>query len=603
MSQLWNRVTDSRPLTWQAYVFLSLGLIILSPSILTLATTGTGPAWRLVFVVSLVAEGALVYFPGMLILGRRKIRDNPLLAWSIVLCATAGFPILFRITVDVLLPSLDFHPGAFRFFTTGLLWFLGIMTFAVAVNETRQFQTEMSELHAQLVRLQQLEEQETTALESLRLEIFDEVRRTLSKAFATLSRQPQGTNLATELHTLIDDVVRPLSSELANKEPSQMLSGRFPETGRIPTLSLRMVFRRLASENPFGSVVMPVAVGVSTFVMKTWVVSVETAITSALLTMLVTGACLWILKKVYPLIRGRMSQGARLWIVVVSFTAVSLTDAAIARNMMGLPPSLFVLQIAFTQFSVLLILAMLRVVPAERQRLLEELQDAINRVNWMTTRLGQEIWVEQSRLARLVHGDIQARIMATALHLDLRHASSDQIDIQLIELQHNCDDALLRPAQNQPIKIFIDALSAMWSASVCVRNELSVPLMDLVEQDPIAKDAIAEIIRESVNNAVKHSGATHITLCAVSNSLESLPEERTSQNGPHQLILEIVSRRDAKNGRKKSREKGPEQTVSGRGSQIFDQLCSRWELMVSETGSVLRAELPLRVMTPKSTLG
>ena len=358
--------------------------------------------------------------------------------------------------------------------------------------------------------------------------------------------------------------------------------------GRVRALALLV---RLAESNPFDYRVMPACVAISTIFMKTWVAPVPIALAATAVDFATLTALLLALHAVYSRVQGRVAARIAPAGALLAFACVSATSAALSTSVLAVPSMQYVLMLAFTEFGLLVTIAVLRVLPSERKRVLSELEQAVEQVARMTTRLAQLVWIEQNRLARLVHGDIQSRILAAVLQAGI--TAPDDERGQLRQLQRDCEAALTAPVQQMTFSGFVAQLRQVWSASVQIDCQISPAVQAILDGDSVANDALCEIVREAVNNAVKHARASEVRvrlrLAAASEDAgtEALPTLclEVRNNRPHRMGLapEMLAT-EAKNGDAARRS----------GFRTVDQLTTAWRFVHEQDESVLLAEIPMQ---------
>lgn len=180
------------------------------------------------------------------------------------------------------------------------------------------------------------------------------------------------------------------------------------------------------------------------------------------------------------------------------------------------------------------------------------------------------------RLAFVIHGALQGAMYAAALRL--REATV--VDWPLVRsIRADLDSALAqleRPAQTADVpraKVTIDELRAVWHGRRLVTARVAECTADALATDADADEAVAEVVREAVNNAFRHGAATRVDI---------------DLDGPAGVDARarVVTVRVRDDGRGPSPDSSP-----GLGTALFDELCESWEHRDEHGESVFRAHV------------
>jgi signal transduction histidine kinase len=182
----------------------------------------------------------------------------------------------------------------------------------------------------------------------------------------------------------------------------------------------------------------------------------------------------------------------------------------------------------------------------------------------------------------MVHGDIQSRIIATALSIELSEKSEAETKVALDGLRHKCEQALMSPVQAGSLGNFIEQLQTLWQATVSIENRINPDLLAAIERDDVMVDTVSELIREGITNAVKHGKASKVSIAAKMYASEPSQDFKATRL---QLMIQDNGRAGIQNAN----------TEPGQGSELFDQICLSWHLSETTDGHVLEALIPLKV--------
>lgn len=195
-----------------------------------------------------------------------------------------------------------------------------------------------------------------------------------------------------------------------------------------------------------------------------------------------------------------------------------------------------------------------------------QLQRAIESSEWAAARLRQLAWSERERIGRALHGDVQSRIVATALQMQL--GDSDQVAGGLSALEQRLHEHFADQSDDEQWQRSLQRIEDVWRHSIRLCIDIASPVRGRLEADPVAGHALVEVIREATTNAVRHAHADVVEVFV--QLVGDLIEVRVQDNGP---------------GTKSD-------VVAGLGSRMMDEACLAWRLETVADGHVLRAQIP-----------
>ena len=196
-----------------------------------------------------------------------------------------------------------------------------------------------------------------------------------------------------------------------------------------------------------------------------------------------------------------------------------------------------------------------------RRRAEVELEDAVEALAWMTARLRLHAYIEQQELGRILHGAVQAHIVSLALQLQLNPPEDPVVAIEESAEQVR---SAIGERRERPWREAIADVQELWVDAIHLQVEVESSAVDLLDADPTAAQAVVEVTREGVTNAVRHGQADDVRV------------RITGTQG----VIEVVVIDDGKS----PTSQGP----PGLGTKLFDAVCLRWSLR-GESGKTLRA--------------
>lgn len=183
------------------------------------------------------------------------------------------------------------------------------------------------------------------------------------------------------------------------------------------------------------------------------------------------------------------------------------------------------------------------------------------------------------RLAFVLHGSLQGALYSAALRVG-EGAQLDQALVEQIRSDVLAAMALLDAPRSVGgacrVRVALDDLATVWRGRRSVITRVAPDVDAALRHDADADEAVAEVVREAVNNAFRHGAAT---------TVEVAVEPRAHVAGSPPCAITICVRDD---GTGEASEGTP-----GTGSALLDDLCTTWARSGGRDGSILRAEVAL----------
>lgn len=535
---------------------------------------GNPGAWIALALAGHIAGGGLLWVAHSTYLAEGTRRSRPLLA--IATFAIVGVLRAFVLGFGSVATGLAEDPLlAHRLPIATLLATVWFAALAVIVTLRRDFQDETRTQRGLLERLTHAKAAEAEVVSSLRDELTEEIDRVVTRrlAFIANSLAAQGNlETALHLHDLVDDAVKPLSRDLAQRtNAAQALVD--DEIDDLP--DRRPVARLRAMAVDFGAAFTQVP-NAPAFIALFWLMGPLWTITWRLglldgllagcLSLALLAGLLWLGRRACRRLRLR-SSAARVgcavstWIVI---TAIQSSVFAWITGLLGEFPNAFVWSFTWS-FSAILGCAMLLAALDRAAQIQRSLQSLVDEADWAVERLRLIAWDEQRRLSRLVHSDVQARITAAAIRLQTPGISADDAQQMLTALVGEVIAILDR---NAPLRdsapTDLDAVLAVWHGAVDIHCESSIAAKEQLALDSVANDAVVDVVREAITNAANRGGAQHVWI-----EIE-LDERYVRLTVANDGVLGETGRR-------------------GLGSVIMDERCARWTLESTGMNTQLRA--------------
>jgi hypothetical protein len=127
--------------------------------------------------------------------------------------------------------------------------------------------------------------------------------------------------------------------------------------------------------------------------------------------------------------------------------------------------------------------------------------------------LRQQVRVESKRLATILHGPVQTALYAAAIQISRPEAMTPKDVTKVLSdlegaMKHLDDDREQLP----PLEVFVAEISSVWGASVHISFSQDQESREVLAASPTALACVTEVIREGVNNAIKHARASSIRI-------------------------------------------------------------------------------------------
>ncbi|MGI9117879.1 MAG: hypothetical protein ACR2JV_09650 [Gaiellales bacterium] len=551
-------------------IYAPLGIAIQSPG--NAAAFGGSPArWAVASAIGMCALGAVL---GAMRIACRSGRPRPSAVLAVYAIGGVAQSVTFGLAAVAIGADDELHL-AFR--VSGILFhvpLLAVIGYAVGRHDAhRRVIADLERARGRLVAIGQSLEAELDRLEA---ELAGAVRASLEPALAGLDRaleQAAGAseraNAVAALDVLIEQRIRPLSHDLAAgttqvdrfADEAQALPARVPVPARF----------RLADGISPGVVAAALVIALLPTALRdltpVQVLVYEAAFVGAMwfaLTLArraVRDAVVRTPVGVVALVAIPVALGSAV------FQAIGAVGTARPTGMTATVAAFFALIGAVTVSTML--------VQARRAASEAELAAVTAHLDRALALLRRRQRLVTRRLAFLVHGSLQGALHAAALRI----AEATTVDEALITAIRRDVDAALAQIDQAPRErsertaTMLGEVTGVWGELRKVSTRIDATVAPALHADADADEAVAEVVREAINNAFRHGGADHIDIAAtVADDVSAI----------------VVTVRDDGGGAMAGRR--------GLGSALFDDLCRTWSVTRSTRDTTFHAEIPLRPM-------
>lgn len=572
MKDFWSRVGGPDSVSWPSFV-------VIYPILLVTAIIGSGVdashgAAELILVSTI---GALALFSTLLIAKYTVLRSaakKPMPIATLVVFLVAL--VVRAFTFDQLLVLFQLETESrvlYRFIASISTTGITLVLLAYIVSLAKEFSTNSRLLRETNETLRATKRDIDKKIRAKRDDVVGSVRAELEGRLKALTGQSAKQALK-RLRATIEDVVRPISHELAKQVTDLSAPESEPVSGRV--LWAR-VFADSTSGQPFKPFAFSFWAGFATLTFAPLLWGFETGVLLALVISLVPFAILsafanlWarVMPKQTTAVRTLVFTGALFITAQFSSLAISKVEGMSdlgARSMLPLGVLWILLG-----WGIALIPSLQR----ETSRVLGELQSSSRKLRDELVRLNTAYRLQQQAIARALHGPIQDALSVAAFKLSAAIRDNSATPELIAELNEMISRTvvLLDIAEDQSpvIEQSLGDLAEFWDGVAKIRWKLSPAAKRVLADRPVTSATAVELIREACSNAVRHGRAGQIQVAVSLSKDEKRLEIKVSNNG------ELVTLK----------------TNPGLGTKLLNELTLGWSLQSSEGKTVLTAETPV----------
>ena len=564
----WQRMGKQEAFSWPVAAFLAWGYASAFFFLNYLRDPNLSPAWLAVWVV---AQGSVLlgFFIIKLLVLNRFSYKKPLPWLNLAVVFTLGVwqaAVAIWIQDSWGLPALKeslfviVASGAFKMVLFGL---------ATSLHQSfRQNQATLASLlqtQNQLLGLREsaeviVLEEELRLVQQTQAELIPQLQLLDASLESTGLDRGQREKLIQDIRNTIDTQVRPLSDELKSSAHGRALplkaSGVQETKLSVPgKLNLHDAFRP-------GEIF---AITALVFVASPVVVIGPTWGLFGLLAALHYGLWLWLLRQLIPVRLNLKTSVGVLVLTLVSFlpaVPVSATLFAFAPKVGD--SQLVTVALAYSVAIASVGLAFLHGLYQALEASQIELKQQIEELERETSRFEQQLWSARRNWGYVIHGTVQSSLTAALMHLQT-HKGTDKALVETVrqDIRRAAQALRERPVAYGDLQTSIDELGETWAGVCDIDWRIADDARKALLADADLCFCTKEIVKEAVSNAVRHGGATQMT---VSLEIES----------GHTLVLEAVN-----NGCGLSAA-----AEAGLGSQIIRELSYFWSLSTDEASGL-----------------
>jgi hypothetical protein len=567
----YHYIGRSDSLNWRTHIFFAIPAA-LTGILFDYPRLGGGPlaGWTLLVLAAILAPVVVIELLSQALAKSTWQKPKPLVVILILICAglARGATFYFLGGAFGLVPADDL---VYRLvggpLYVGAIYMVGNYILLASIDHRRISSTLQEERANLKLSKQSFEAQ----LSSLRLAQMSRVRELLAPAIWELGKLLKDASLSKDasraigaLRQLNDEVVRPLSHSMIQKF-------------ELPALT-----KGISQRSRLGQFVLPAKVNLGATLPVTafapFVAVITYSATSALLgpldALLAGSVVTAILTMELVLVKRLFGKAtvSLLGAILVSLGVGALLGATawvmVSNEFLSLPSDIGLQSFVFFIMTMIVFL-MLGVVQMQRNQATTDLEVAVEDLRLLTSQLRQQVWLSQKTLATELHGSVQAALNASAMRLALVENPTPE---DLEKVKTDIDKAMQRLGiddylDGQTIEELLEQMCDLWEGSCQINYRISPRASSALADDSAAAYCTLEVIREAVNNAIKHGEAKQIDIAA------DLDGE----------VIELTVQNDGSN----TQLSGP-----GLGSSLYQELALDYKLSLG-TPTKLWAKVPL----------
>ena len=514
------------------------------------ASTGSNDYFKW-FLLALIAHASIAPFIAIALFLTSKSNS-----WKAELCALVILGAVRGIAIHFGLGILDLEPqvsSLYKVFNSTIslpLWFIGL---AIFVESRRQFQHDFEALFLRSMRKEQTfsgiqkndsikahDGRQIVQLQSIASGLANEIEEALNHPTLRIDYAAQ----ASKIKNLINNKLRPASAELWN---GATLSP--PKLSALELIKVSLLEQKL--KVPAACLLFAPYIFIGLNGSQGWRFSAIETLLATFINALIFVICEMLFKN--GLLRRKSTN---IFIIGTSYVVPLLTILYV------LPQDLFWIDnngakffyqlfLSSCHISILLGFNLYELLGNQRSAVLTNLERIAKRNNMLSFSDVEHTAARDIDLARYLHGELQAGLIATSLLLEraiksgdlnlANHALRSTVDIL------NQDHARVSESRKSSPRGRLEKISSGWRGIAEV--QIILDWIDLIETS-VLNDVIA-LIDEGVSNAIRHAKATNILV--------------TGTRSATDLHFEILS--DGSGMTSKS---------IGLGTKLFNELSSNW---------------------------
>jgi signal transduction histidine kinase len=414
------------------------------------------------------------------------------------------------LVLDVLTGQHQVGEELFRLLGGPIFTFVTLTLAAVLASNYQRHRESLAALADERYRLQIRSAGIRAKVQIQREELLAKVRSLLDPAIAKIQANLTGqssTEAIDSLRSTVDDVVRPLSIEVA--EASDELEA---ESGKAVIREKAPIPSRIL----LGEFIIPLwATLILGLVLVPAAFLVEDS-PNSLIILLTVFLSMFLGLGLFQRLTMKLPVPPFLaTLVVPSLYAISLVPMYFAADLLQLNVTVpqvnallfFGACVGATTFAA-------QFSQLQRKATTENLSAVNLQLEILNASLRQELWLNRRRTASVLHGPVQAALFASAIKLSQETKPTPALVAEVEQDISAAIEKLNNPSnlEGEDISDLLNQIIEIWSDAAEITIEIPEALEAAIARQPLASEALIEISREFITNAIKHGKASKVSL-------------------------------------------------------------------------------------------
>lgn len=519
---------------------------------------GSFGTWLIIALLGYIAVVAV-----LLAARRLTRRAKPAAIFYVFVFLLAGLvrgAVIFQVGSEFgVIPASEWQ---YRILGSPLFIFVSLSLVTVLVSNSVRATSELAKLETSRLVLEKRLNSMRSEISRMNSELAGQVSGLISPVIKELMEKIKGaksSEIGSEVQALrrtIDDVIRPLSQDVAqNSDELKTADVVAPKVSIRENFKLGTKLQVSLQIVPFWSAALIAVISAPAAIRFYGENAFQALFVFALATVIVLEIAAFLLRRA----TARALSAFVIQVVVFAIAGVASSYAlSFASLDAGLYPAARIVAL-----SVIIGLAMFigQIRQTQRYASQQFAQDVNQQLELLNSQARRELWLNRRRIATVLHGPVQAALYASAMRLAQANRPSKKL-IQSVneDLAEALEVLKFESLEKTDLRDVLTQIIDVWSGTCEIYPVISKSVYQATKRKPLLGEAVAEVLRESISNAIKHGAATEIEI-----------EAKISHN---LIALSILN-----NGKAPVNRAG-----TGFGSKLYTELTHAWALDRLEDG-------------------